>query len=329
VTGLTPDHEAAIMRRHALATSGTWYLQPNHGPHFVASEQAGYEHGIGDLDFGVGDQADADREFVLNAHADMLHLLAEVDRLREQVAALETYAHGCDGEGCVLPHSSWCQRAKAFAAEHDGCTCGRPWEGTPQPHSGHCWLLSPPQPGLDRARAEISQLRTELTRRRTEDLNLRGTLAPADRPRRVPMPLGETLVPAVEWLLAELDQACGQLDNVALVKVWRNEDGREFLFADDIRHAAGVPTRDTDTPGIAACHSNRHCVTWGFCHRCAPDLSAQAMRRLHESPDGERATTYAAIVDELAKARCGCYPDPADHETDCPDAAVSDPTTTP
>lgn len=92
-TPLTDQQHADIRARHEAATSGTWYLQPHHGPTFVASESAGYEHGIGDLDFGVGDQADADREFVLNAHGDMEQLLAEVDRLRAELTAAGAQIH--------------------------------------------------------------------------------------------------------------------------------------------------------------------------------------------------------------------------------------------
>jgi hypothetical protein len=78
---LTDEQHAAIRARHQAATGGTWYPQPNYGPHFVAAEHHGYEHGIGTLDFGDGYQADTDREFVLNAHADMGRLLAERDEL--------------------------------------------------------------------------------------------------------------------------------------------------------------------------------------------------------------------------------------------------------
>jgi hypothetical protein len=85
-----PLDTAAIQARHDAATSGTWYLQPNYGPDFVAAESAGYEHGVGTLDFGVGDQADADREFVLNAHTDMGQLLARVARL---AAGLDEMTH--------------------------------------------------------------------------------------------------------------------------------------------------------------------------------------------------------------------------------------------
>ncbi|MFB6955501.1 hypothetical protein ACFCYB_00335 [Streptomyces sp. NPDC056309] len=79
-----------------------------------------------------------------------------------RIAELETYAHGCDTEGCVIPHSSWCQRAIAYATEHHGCTCGRPWEDTPQPHAGHCWLVNPPRSEVDTMRARIAALETEL-----------------------------------------------------------------------------------------------------------------------------------------------------------------------
>jgi len=52
----------------------------------------------------------------------------------------------------------------------------------------------------------------------------------------------------VPALLAELDRMAAELadvrehlDALALVKVWRNEDGREFLFADDVRAVVGTP----------------------------------------------------------------------------------------
>lgn len=165
---LTDQQHAAIRQRAHGATGGTWYLQPAHGTNFVASEHHGYEHGIGDLDFGTGDQADADREFVLNAHNDATALLVEVDRLR----------------------------------------------------------------------AERDQARAELARRRTEDLTLRGILAPADSPRRVPMPLGDSLAPAVEWLIAELGQARAQLAAVlALQDI--SPDAMELMDPEQYHQAIG------------------------------------------------------------------------------------------
>jgi hypothetical protein len=103
-------------------------------------------------------QADADQL----TGEDVPALIAAVRRLTDRVAELEAYAHGCDGEGCVLPHSSWCEVAKKSAAENDGCTCPRPWEGHPQPHAGYCWLVSPP-------RNEIEEMRRALAARPAEE----------------------------------------------------------------------------------------------------------------------------------------------------------------
>lgn len=59
--------------------------------------------------------------------------------------------------------------------------------------------------------AENARLRAELTRRRTDDLTIRGALAPADGPRHVPMPLGDSVTPAVEWLIADRDHLHAEL----------------------------------------------------------------------------------------------------------------------
>lgn len=88
-------------------------------------------------------------------------LLAEVRRQRDHVAELETYALGCDAEGCTTPHSSWCERAKTAAAENDGCTCPQPWKDSPQPHAGYCWLVSPPRDEIEQARKRIAELAAE------------------------------------------------------------------------------------------------------------------------------------------------------------------------
>jgi hypothetical protein len=95
------------------------------------------------------------------AGTDVPALLAEIERLTNRVAELEAYAHGCDGEGCVIPHSSWCEVAQKAAAENDGCTCPQPWKGHPQPHAGYCWLVSPP-------RNEIEEMRRALAKRSEE-----------------------------------------------------------------------------------------------------------------------------------------------------------------
>ncbi|MDX3575938.1 hypothetical protein [Streptomyces sp. FL07-04A] len=85
-------------------------------------------------------------------------LRAEIRRLTDRVAELETYAYGCDAEGCVIPHSSWCQDAKKTAAANNGCTCGQPWTGHPQPHAMHCWTVNPPRNEVQEMRREIAAL---------------------------------------------------------------------------------------------------------------------------------------------------------------------------
>lgn len=83
---ITDNELAAIKTRYDNATGGAWYFEEQYGPHFLASEHHGYLNGIGDLiGFGDGEQADADREFVQHAHADMAALLDEVDRLQAVV----------------------------------------------------------------------------------------------------------------------------------------------------------------------------------------------------------------------------------------------------
>jgi hypothetical protein len=51
--------------------------------------------------------------------------------------------------------------------------------------------------------AEVDRLRNALTPLRTDASDIRGALSPNGEEARVPMPLGDTLLPAVEWLLAE------------------------------------------------------------------------------------------------------------------------------
>lgn len=97
------------------------------------------------------------------AGEDVPALLADLRRARDRVAELEAYAYGCDAEGCVLPHSSWCDAAKKTAAANDGCTCGKPWTGHPQPHAMHCWTVNPPRAEVEEMRKRIAELSATVT----------------------------------------------------------------------------------------------------------------------------------------------------------------------
>lgn len=48
----------------------------------------------------------------------------------------------------------------------------------------------------------------------------------------------------VERLRADLKEAEGKLHAIAQARVWKNEDGRGFVFADDLRLAVGLPGVD-------------------------------------------------------------------------------------
>lgn len=94
----------------------------------------------------------------------------------------------------------------------------------------------------DRLTAELERLRTELTRRRADDLNIRGALAPADGPRNVPMALGDSVTPAVEWLTAELGRVRAELASTQA----QRDDARERLanYGTPLRGPVAFPPPD-------------------------------------------------------------------------------------
>lgn len=104
------------------------------------------------------DQQRQDIGDLVEARAALPVLLADLRRARDRVAELEAFAYGCDAEGCVLPHSSWCDAAKKTAAADEGCTCGKPWTGHPQPHAMHCWTVNPPRAEVEEMRKRIAEL---------------------------------------------------------------------------------------------------------------------------------------------------------------------------
>lgn len=63
----------------------------------------------------------------------------------------------------------------------------------------------------ERLRAEVAELKEQRERRRVrlvalqnDALSMRGSLSPNGQERKVPFPLGETLTPAVDWLIARV-----------------------------------------------------------------------------------------------------------------------------
>lgn len=69
----------------------------------------------------------------------------------------------------------------------------------------------PQRSELDTLRARVAELEAQRERRRlrlialqNDALSMRGSLSPAGAGRKVPFPLGETLTPAVDWLIARV-----------------------------------------------------------------------------------------------------------------------------
>ncbi|MFF1684657.1 hypothetical protein [Streptomyces sp. NPDC058254] len=81
---LSPQREADIAARAQAATPAPWERAENHGKHFYAYLGGSYMRGVGTLNFGEGDDAEADRAFVLNAREDVDLLLAELAAVRAE-----------------------------------------------------------------------------------------------------------------------------------------------------------------------------------------------------------------------------------------------------
>jgi hypothetical protein len=81
---LTEKQLTDIEARAGAATPGPWSPYTVHGPTFYANVAGPYLRGVGDLDFGVGEQAEADKEFVKHAQQDVTALVAAVRRLQAQ-----------------------------------------------------------------------------------------------------------------------------------------------------------------------------------------------------------------------------------------------------
>ena len=86
---MAADRLAEIQARAKKATEGPWELDAQTGPNFYGYLRGEYLQGVGDLDFGEGDQADADREFTINARTDVDWLITEVLQLRAEKAIAE------------------------------------------------------------------------------------------------------------------------------------------------------------------------------------------------------------------------------------------------
>jgi hypothetical protein len=123
---------------------------------------------------------------------------------------------------------------------------------------------------LAEAQAQIAEMEerqarqhSELTALRTDALNIRGALAPADGRRRVPFELGEALLPAVEWLLARVAELEERLDTARALRDAAEDvgivSGGWFTVAAVRRAANGeeLPSPASDDPQTVLHHDYR------------------------------------------------------------------------
>lgn len=88
----TPDRETEIRARVRAATPGPWELHEPWGPDFYAYLGGSHMRGVGTINFGTGEAAQADTAFVLKAREDvdwLLNRVAELKADREAAVAAE------------------------------------------------------------------------------------------------------------------------------------------------------------------------------------------------------------------------------------------------
>ena len=53
---------------------------------------------------------------------------------------------------------------------------------------------------------------------------------------------------------------------------------------------------------MKTCRSTVHCVTWGYCHRCDPELAKSVLARWHSEEGPDLTERYEEIIrEEVAK----------------------------
>ena len=87
------DTLASIRNRAKAATEGPWERYPEYGPTFFANVTGSHLQGVGDFNFGVGDQAEADETLVRHAHEDIAYLLARVAQMEQQLGRAQAEAY--------------------------------------------------------------------------------------------------------------------------------------------------------------------------------------------------------------------------------------------
>jgi hypothetical protein len=110
---------------------------------------------------------------------------------------------------------------------------------------------------------EIDRVRPMLRDLRNDASDIRGALSPNGEDARVPMPLGDTLLPAVEWLLAENDRLTARADRVREIHVPVKGRARCHHSEHDDDNDDVIELDD----GTETCST----TTWTVCSHCCVD----------------------------------------------------------
>ena len=229
-TPMTPERLAEIAARAEAATPGPWVEYPQYGPNFYAYVDGSYLRGVGTMNFGDGEDADADREFVLHARTDVPALLATIERLRARLDDVHRVPQD-NLTPAEVRLGQYTQPPRTFGSDTEralfriACGLRDTLEETRDQRTAARLLVAglkervaeletereklvrwhgEDSETITKLLARVERRRAELVALRNDALNMRGSLSPADGDRRVPFELGETLAPAVDWLIARV-----------------------------------------------------------------------------------------------------------------------------
>jgi hypothetical protein len=109
---------------------------------------------------------------------------------------------------------------------------------------------------VERLNEQAERRRVRLAAAETDLLNVRGALSPNGFPRKVPMELGETVTPAVEWLIGEVERLSGELAKYV---------DKEPTVAEEMQYLSGCLTAVHDLcdyPASSGPTSFRRAACW-------------------------------------------------------------------
>lgn len=208
---MTSERLAEIKVRVEKATKGPWVREDLYVKAENGEMVADFEW-IADTD-EEWTQLEYDAEFGAHAREDVPALVAEVERLQAEVPQCNGL---CLRASDVLDDLSRVV-GNPVARAHRSCPLHGDLENVAQELDA---ALRSVEAEVERLRRD-ARIHDELRDKRTDLLNIRGVLSPAGEERKVPFELGPEVAPAVEWLVAEVEQLRKELKTLTLMReIW-------------------------------------------------------------------------------------------------------------